>query len=189
MKKVSLGIKSAIFPTPVLMIGTYNDDGTVDVMNLAWGVMSASNLVEINIMEKRKTTENIMKRKAFTVAMATVETMTESDYFGIVSGYKVSDKFAHSGFHATKSTYVDAPIIDEYPLTIECELKSIDKGPEELRILGEIKNVMVNEDVLGEDGKMDVSRLHAIVWDNFKAGYYCVGEKVGQSFQEGRKLI
>ena len=113
----------------------------------------------------------------------------ESDYFGIVSAKKVPDKFIRSGFHATRSEYVQAPLIDEYPLTMECELKSIEEGPEELRVLGIIKNVMAAETVLGEDGKMDVAKLHAIVWDNFKAGYYRVGEKVGQSFQTGRKLI
>lgn len=189
MAKTSLGVIPVIFPTPVLLIGTYNDDGSVDVMTVAWAVMSASNIAEVNILENHRTTENIKKRKAFTLAVATVETMAESDYFGIVSAAKAPDKFERSGFHATKSQYVDAPIIEEYPLTMECQLKSIEDGPEEMRILGTVLNVTAEESLLNEKGKVDPSKLHAIVWDNFQNGYYAVGEKVGQSFNIGKKFI
>ncbi|BCN29757.1 flavin reductase [Anaeromicropila herbilytica] len=188
MAKISLGVKPAIFPSPVLLIGTYNDDGSVDVMTVAWAGMAASDLTEVYILENHRTTENIRKRKAFTLAIATVETMAQSDYFGIVSGAKDPQKFEKSGFHAVKSEYVDAPVIEEYPLTIECELEEETSAPEEARILGKIKNVLVDEKMLGDNGKMDVSKLHAIVWDNFQAGYYAVGEKVGQSFVEGKKI-
>lgn len=188
MAKISLGVKPAIFPSPVLLIGTYNDDGSVDVMTVAWAGMAASNLVELYILDNHRTTENIRKRKAFTLSVATVETMVQTDYFGIVSGAKDPQKFAKSGFHAVKSEFVDAPVIEEYPLTIECELAGDSTAPEEARILGIIKNVLVDESMLGDNGKMDVSKLHAIVWDNFQAGYYAVGEKVGQSFVEGKKI-
>lgn len=170
------------------MCGTYNDDDTVDVMTIAWAGMNASNLVEINILENHQTTDNIKKRKAFTLAVATRELMVPCDYLGITSAAKVADKFERSGLSATKSQYVDAPVINELPLAMECELVSIDKGPEEVRIVGRILNTLADESILGDDGKVDVSRIHAIVWDNFKAGYYAVGENVGQSFKEGRKI-
>lgn len=188
MAKINIGVKPALFPSPVVMCGTYNDDGSVNVMNIAWAGMSASFLVEINILANHKTTENIRKQKAFTLAIATKETMAACDYLGIVSGYKVPDKFEKSGLHATKAKFVNAPVIDELPLAMECELAGIVKGPEELRIFGKIVNVQADESVFGDDGKLDVTKLHAIVWDNFKAGYYEVGEKVGQSFQEGKRL-
>ena len=188
MEKLNLGVKAALFPSPVVMCGTYNEDHSVDVMTIAWAGMAASNLVEINILENHKTTDNIKKRKAFTLAVATKELMVPCDYLGVVSGAKVADKFEKSGLTAVKSEFVDAPVINELPLTMECELVSMDKGPEELRIVGKIKNVVAHKAILGEDGKVDVSRIHAIVWDNFKAGYYEVGEKVGQSFRESKKL-
>ena len=119
MKK-NITTTEAIFPMPVLMIATYNDDGTVDVMNAAWGTMLERDYVILNLTESHKTVQNMKKRKAFTVSIADAEHTTEADYFGVVSANNTPNKFANSGLTATKSNIVDAPIINEFPICIEC---------------------------------------------------------------------
>ena len=121
MKK-ELGIKPYLFPMPVLMIATYGSDGAVDVMNMAWGGVCASNMVALNIDEDHKTTQNIKERMAFTLSVADIDHLEESDFFGIASGNKMEDKFERTGMHAVRSDKVDAPVIEEYPLTLECKV-------------------------------------------------------------------
>ena len=180
------GPRSACYPMPVYIIGTYGKDGTPNAMTAAWGGISEEAEISICISADHKTTKNILERKAFTVSMATAKYMAACDYVGIVSGNQEPDKFAKAGFHATKSSFVDAPLIDELPMALECLL--IDYEPEACRLVGEIFNVSVDESVLGENGKIDVSKLQPITYDPMNHHYLALGEKVGQAFHDGLTL-
>ena len=174
------------YPMPVYIIGTYGADGRPNAMNAAWGGISEDQEISICISEDHKTTENILLRKAFTVSMATAEQMAACDYVGIVSGTKEPDKFAKAGFHATASEFVDAPLIDELPMAVECKLISYD--PETCRLVGQIVNVSADESVLGENGKVDVRKLRPITYDPMNHHYLVLGEKVGNAFHDGLAL-
>lgn len=187
MKK-DLGKKSAIFPMPVLMIATYNEDGSVDVMNAAWGMMQDMTKVALNLTESHKTVENIKRTGAFTVALADKAHVVESDFLGIVSANNVKDKFEKSGLHSSKSNFVDAPIIDEYPVTMECKFIEYQANETGCGVIGEIINVTADEAVLDDKGNIAVEKINAIMYDPFNHGYYSVGEKVGQAFSDGNKL-
>ena len=182
----NFGAKPMCYPMPVYIIGTYGADGTPNAMNAAWGGISEETEISICISADHKTTENILSRKAFTVSMATAKYIAACDYVGIVSGNKEPDKFSKAGFHATKSEFVDAPLIDELPMALECEL--ISYNPESCRLVGRIVNVSADESVLGENGKVDVSKLQPITFDPMNNHYLVLGEKVGQAFHDGVAL-
>ncbi len=182
----NFGAKAMCYPMPVYIIGTYGTDGTPNAMNAAWGGISEETEISICISAEHKTTENILARKAFTVSMATASQMAACDYVGIVSGNTEPDKFAKAGFHATKSDFVDAPLIDELPMAVECKLISYD--PETCRLVGEIVNVSADESVLDENGKVDVAKLQPITYDPMNHHYLALGEKVGQAFCDGLAL-
>ena len=184
MKK-NFGPKTACYPMPVYIIATYNADGTPNAMNAAWGGISEEKEISICIDSAHKTAENLAACGAFTVSMATAKYMAACDYVGIVSGNKEPDKFAKAGFHATKSEFVDAPIIDELPMALECRVVSYD--PESCRLVGEIVNVCADESVL-TDGKVDVSKLQPITYDPMNHHYLVLGEKVGNAFHDGKAL-
>lgn len=173
----------AIFPMPVLMISTYNEDGTVDVMNAAWGTMLERDQVILNLTETHKTVKNIKERKAFTVSIADSNHVIEADYFGVVSGNNTKDKFAKSGLSATKSENVDAPIINEFPICIECEF--IEYG--DCGVIGKVVNVTADENVMNGDN-VDISLVNAICFDPYTHGYYKVGERIGNAFKDGLQL-
>lgn len=180
------GPKTMCYPMPVFIIGTYNEDGTPNAMNAAWGGISEEMEISICVDNSHKTAENLLARKAFTVSMATAQYVAACDYVGIVSGNKEPDKFAKAGFHATGSGFVDAPLIDELPMALECEMISYD--PETCRLVGRILNVSVDESVLGENGKVDVAKLRPITYDSMNHHYLVLGEKVGQAFHDGAQL-
>ena len=182
----NFGAKAMCYPMPVFIIGTYNADGTPNAMNAAWGGISEETEITICVDNTHKTAENLLARKAFTVSMATAKMMTACDYVGIVSGTKEPEKFAKAGFHATKSGFVDAPLIDELPMALECEVVSYDE--ETCRLVGRIVNVCADESVLGENGKVDVAKLQPITYDPMNHHYLVLGEKVGQAFQAGAAL-
>ena len=182
----NFGAKAMCYPMPVFIIGTYNADGTPNAMNAAWGGISEEQEISICISEDHKTTENLLARKAFTVSMATAKYMAACDYVGIVSGNDEPKKFEKAGFHATKSTFVDAPLIDELPMAVECQLISYD--PESCRLVGRIVNVCADESVLGENGKVDVAKLQPITYDPMNHHYLALGEKVGNAFKDGLTL-
>ena len=188
MKK-DLGVKPYLFPMPVLMIATYGDDGTVDVMNMAWGGICAENMVSLNIDADHKTAKNIKKRGAFTLSIADVPHIQAADFFGIASGNKMEDKFARSGLTAVKSEKVDAPVVQEFPLTLECKVVEDKMEVYGHHVLGEIVGVLADESVLDETGKVDASKLNAFVFDPFRSGYYAIGEKVGQAWHTGAPLM
>ena len=174
------------YPMPVYIIATYGADGTPNAMNAAWGGISEEEEISICVSAEHKTTENILARKAFTVSMATAAQVVACDYVGIVSGNKEPDKFAKAGFHATRSEFVDAPLIDELPMALECELISYD--PESCRLVGKIVNVCADETILGEDGKVDPQKLQPITYDPMRHHYLVLGQKVGQAFHDGVQL-
>lgn len=188
MKK-GLGVQPYLFPMPVLMISTYGEDGTVDVMNMAWGGICAENMVALNIDEEHKTAENIKKRMAFTLSIADAAHLDEADFFGIATGNKMADKFARSGLHAVKSTRVDAPIVEEFPVTLECRAVELQHTCYGFRVLGEIVNVLADDSVLDEQGKVDPVKVNAFVFDQFQNGYYKVGEKIGQAWSSGTRFM
>lgn len=180
------GAKPMCYPMPVYIIGTYGSDGTPNAMNAAWGGISEDTEISICISANHKTTENILVRKAFTVSMATAKHIAACDYVGIVSGNKEPDKFAKAGFHATKSEFVDAPLIDELPMALECEL--ISYNPESCRLVGRIVNVSADGSVLGDNGKINVAKLQPITFDPMNNQYLVLGEKVGNAFHDGMAL-
>ena len=182
----NLGPKSICYPMPVYIIATYNADGTPNAMNAAWGGISEEKEISICVDSGHKTAENLLARKAFTVSMATANQLVACDYVGIVSGNKVPDKFAKAGFHATKSQFVDAPLIDELPMALECKVISYD--PETCRLVGEIVNVCAEESILGENGKVDVSKLQPLTFDPMNHQYLTLGEAAGQAFHDGLAL-
>ena len=182
----NLGPKTLCYPMPVYIIGTYNADGTPNAMNAAWGGISEEKEISICVDSGHKTAENLQARKAFTVSMATAQQMTACDYVGIVSGNKEPDKFAKAGFHAVKSEFVDAPLIEELPMALECRVISYD--PETCRLVGEIVNVCADESVLDADGKVDVRKLQPITYDSMHHQYLVLGETVGQAFHDGLAL-
>ena len=182
----NFGAKPMCYPMPVYIIAAYGADGTPNAMNAAWGGISEDTEISICVSADHKTTENILARKAFTVSMATAEYMAACDYVGIVSGNKEPDKFAKAGFHATASQFVDAPLIDELPMAVECKLISSD--PDSCRLVGEIVNVCADESVLGENGKVDPRKLRPITYDPMNHEYLVLGEKVGNAFKDGLTL-
>ncbi len=186
MKK-NINMKQAIFPMPVLMVATYNDDGSVNVMNAAWGTMVSMDTVALNLTETHKTVQNIKKRNAFTVSIADASHIVEADYFGVESGKKVNDKLAKAGMTATKSENVDAPIINEFPVCLECEFIEYQGGTYGLGVIGKVVNVCVEETVM-TDGNVDIEKLQAIAFDPFTDGYYLVEKRVGNAFKDGMKL-
>lgn len=169
---------------PVLIIGTYGDDGTPDAMNAAWGGIADYNQVALCLSESHKTTKNILKRKAFTVSMADAAHVAECDYVGMVSGNQVKDKFAKAGFHAVKSEFVDAPVIEELPMTLECKLNKV---TEEGLIIGDIVNVSADERIL-TDGNIDPAKLTPITFDSVNNTYIKLGEVCGKAYSEGKKI-
>lgn len=183
------GVKPYLFPMPTYMIGTYNEDDSVDVMMMAWGGICAEDMVALNLEAEHKTVANLEARKAFTLAVPGLDTLKESDYLGIVSAGKVADKFAKTGLHAVKSSRVDAPVIQEYPLTLECEVVEMQNQPYGLRVLGRIVNVMADEKVLDAAGRIEPAKLQAFAFDQMQNGYYAVGEKVGQAWHSGAGLL
>lgn len=182
----NFGAKPLLYPQPVFIIATYGEDGTPDAMNAAWGGISESNEITMCLSAGHKTVKNILARGAFTVSMATASTVIECDYVGMVSGNNVPDKFEKAGFHAEKSEYVDAPIIKELPMAVECKFISYD--PESCRMVGEIVNVSADEQILGDDGMIDVAKLDPITFDPMHHAYIRLGDKVGNAFSDGAKL-
>lgn len=188
MKK-SLGNGANLFPMPVLMIATYNDDGTVDVMNMAWGGICDDHKVALNLAPDHRTSANIKQRKAFTISVADAAHIVESDYLGIASGNDVKDKFQVCGLTAVKSEKVDAPVVTEYPITLECEVVDMQEDPGLLHVVGEIKDTLVDESILNEKGRVDVRKLDALIFSTFDHTYYRVGEAVGGAFKAGVPLL
>ena len=184
-----LGSLPAVFPMPVLMIAAYDENGKANAMNAAWGGICGMDKVVFYLAPDRKTLANIKLKKAFTVALADEAHIKEADFLGIATGNKMPDKFERSGLHAVKSTRVDAPVIEEFLLTMECELLEAVDMYGEIRVVGRIVNVIADEKVLDDKGKVDVAKLNPVMFDQFRMGYYGVGKKVAQAWNAGKDLM
>ncbi len=187
MKK-NLGAKPLIYPQPVLIVTTYGEDGTPDAMNVAYGGIVNSNRLQINIGVRHKTSDNIKAKQEFCVGIADVDNLVPADYVGIVSGHDVADKLAKTGWHLTMSETVDAPVVDELPITMECRVEEINQYDQTLRIVAEILNVVADDMVIDADGNVDAEKVHAITYDASKHAYLQLGEKAGQAFSDGNRL-
>ena len=183
--RTNFGAKALLYPMPVLIIGTYDADGNPDAMNAAWGGIADDTKINICLSPTHKTVANLKATGAFTVSVATANYVAECDYFGIESGNNVSDKIARAGMHVTKSTLVNAPIIDELPFCLECKVISYDDKT--CRLLGEIVNVNADESIV-VDGKIDVQKLAPITFDSSNHAYIKLGDKVGNAFKDGSKF-
>ena len=188
MKK-NLGIVQAVYPMPVLMIAAYDGNGKVNAMNAAWGMICAADKIALFIDEDHKTTQNILETKAFTVSLADKDHMDVADFFGIATGNTMTDKFERTGYTAIKSSFVNAPVIDEFPVVMECELAEVVQTESMYAIVGKIINVAAEEAVLSEKDKVDPAKLNALIFDQFQHGYYTSGEQVGKAWNAGAGLM
>lgn len=182
----NFGSKTWLYPMPVFIVATYDEDGTPNAMNAAWGGIYTDNMIGLCLSEGHKTTQNLLRTKAFTVSMATAENIVSCDYVGIVSGNREKDKFAKAGFHAVKSEYVNAPLIEELPMTLECELVSYDS--ETCFLTAKIINVSADEKILDAEGNIDPQKLHPVTFDPVNHRYLKIGESAGNAFSDGKKL-
>ena len=173
-----------LFPMPVLIVGSYDENGKANAMNAAWGGIADTDQILI-CMSEHKTTENIKKKNAFTVSIGTAATVTACDYVGIVSAKDESEKIKKAGLTPVKSQVVDAPLFAELPLALECELIQIIDGE---KYLGRIKNVSVDDCILDEDGNIDVFKLNPIIYETARHGYHVFGERIADAFKVGAKL-
>ena len=184
-----LGVLPAVFPMPVLMVAAYDGDGTVNVMNAAWGTICGMDKIALCIDEDHKTTQNVRVSKAFTVSIADRAHMDGADFFGIATGNKMPDKFVRSGYHAVRSARVNAPIVTEFPVALECELAEIVSTDHFHGVIGRIVNVSADDSVLAEDGKVDPEKLDALIFDQFRSGYYTAGARAGKAWNAGVALM
>lgn len=179
------GTKAWLYPMPVFIVAAYDSNGTPNAMTAAWGGIYTDDMIGICLSEGHKTTKNILDTKAFTVSIATASQVAACDYVGIVSGNKVADKFSAAGFHAVKSLHVNAPLIEELPMAVECEFASYDQ--ESNFLIGRIVNVCADESIL-TDGKIDPKKLQPITYDPVNHDYITLGAKAGNAFADGKKL-
>ena len=189
MARKDLGKQPALYPMPVLIVAAYDATGTVQAMNAAWGMICDMDKVALFIDEEHATTKAIRQTKAFTVSLADRAHMDAADFFGIATGNKMADKFARTGYHAETSAHVNAPVITEFPVTMECELAEIVETDNLHAVVGKIVNVSADELVLDEKGKVDPKKLDALIFDQFGSGYYVSGEQVGKAWNAGKDLM
>lgn len=181
----NFGVKTWAYPMPVFIVAAYDKAGVPCCMNAAWGGTYDTNQLMICLADDHKTTKNILESGAFTVSIADAKHLVEADYVGIVSGNQVPDKMEKAGLTTAPSAFVNAPIINEFPMTIECKLL---KFNEDGICIGEIMNVSADEAVLGEDGLIDPIKLQAITYDPVHHTYMKLGEQVGHAFSDGAAL-
>ena len=182
----NFGAKTYLYPMPVLILAAYDENGKPNAMNAAWGGISEENEISVCISEDHKTTADILASGAFTVNIADVANMVACDYVGVVSGNKEPQKMEKAGFHTVKSAYVNAPVIEELPMALECKLKSYD--PETCRLVGEIVNVSAAERVLDANGRIDPDAMRPIIYDPVPHTYRELGAVVGKAFSDGLRL-
>lgn len=182
---IDLGKKGYLYPQAVLVLGTYDEKGVPDAMTAAWGMMGDYDKVCVCLALEHKTVANFKKTGALTIAPATARTVKEADYLGLVSGNDVPDKVAKAGLHAIKSEKVNAPIFEEFPLTLECKVVSLDE--ETGFLLASIENVRADESIL-TNGHIDTDKLEAIAYDPDSHDYLLVKGRVGKAFHDGLAL-
>ncbi len=188
MKK-NLGSIPGLFPMPVVIVSAYDREGIPNAMTAAWAQITDMDKIALFVDPDHRTMKNIQETKAFTVAIADVAHMAEADFIGIASGNNMPDKLEKSGFHVTKSEFVNAPLIEELPVSMDCELADIIDTEDVYAMVGKIVNICAEDRVIGEDGKVNPDQIHALIFDQFRNGYYAVGEMVGQAWNAGKDLV
>ena len=183
-----LGPKPFLFPMPVLLLATYDENKKVNVMNMAWGGIYGDEKVVLDLDPSHKSYRNIKLKKSFTLSVADIPHLKEADYFGIVSGNKDADKFERTGLRAAPSSFVDAPILLDFPISLECSVLEIVEEKNDVHIVGRILNTLADDRIFDETGKIDATKIQAFVYDTFQHNYYAIGEKVGKAFSDGRSL-
>lgn len=188
MKK-NFGSIPGLFPMPVVIVSAYDREGIPNAMTAAWAQVTDMDKIALFVDPNHRTMKNIQETKAFTVAIADVAHMAEADFIGILSGNNMPDKLEKSGLHVTKSEFVNAPVIEELPVSMDCELADIIDTEDVYAMVGKIVNICAEDRVIGEDGKVNPDQIHALIFDQFRNGYYAVGEKVGQAWNAGKDLV
>ena len=188
MKK-NLGVMPALFPMPVVVVAAYDENGKPNAMTAAWAMITDMDKIALFVDPEHKTMKNILVTKAFTVATADLAHMAEADFIGIASGNQMPDKFEKSGLHETKSEFVNAPVIAEFPVSLDCELVEIIDTENVYAMVGKIVNVSAEEGIIGADGKVEPEKIQALIFDQYRNGYFVVGEKVGQGWNAGKELV
>ena len=187
-ERTNMGAKIYVTPQPALMIGTYDEQGNPDVMMAAWGGQCDDNQVCFRLSPHRTTT-NLRNTKEFTLSFATARDVAESDYFGIVSANDVPDKVAKAGFTATKSQNINAPIFDQYALTLECRVVEImEREGEGCFVIGEVVNTIADPSIL-TNGKIDIKKLNPVVWDASSLNYFTLADSVGKAWNSGKVFM
>lgn len=181
----NFGAMTSVYPMPVFIVAAYDENGNPNCMNAAWGGIYEEKQIMVCLAHSHKTTKNIKLSGAFTVSIADAKHVVQADYVGMASGNNEPDKMAKAGFTTVKSDFVNAPVINELPMTVECKLI---KFNEDGICIGEIVNVSADESVLGEDGAIDPSKLGAITFDPVHHSYITLGAKVGNAFSDGKTL-
>ena len=182
----NFGAKAILYPMPVFIIGTYDQKGTPNAMNAAWGGISEETEISICVDDSHKTADNVISSGAFTVSIADKNNVVAADYVGIVSGNNQEDKIAKCGWTAEKSDFVNAPLFKELPLALECRLKSYDKDT--CRLVGEIVNISADESILDDKGRISLDKFFPITYDPVGHTYRTLGEVVGKAFSDGKRL-
>ena len=188
MKK-SCGAKVLVYPTPVWVVGTYDSNGKPNAMTVAWGGVCCSKppCVTVSLRKATYTYQSILDRKAFTVNIPSVAHLKEADYMGIASGRDVN-KFEKTGLTSVKAEFVDAPYIKEFPVVLECKLVNVTELGLHTMFVGEIIDVKADESVIGENGKPSIESVKPFLYDTGTMGYFCTGSKIGQGFEDGKKV-
>ena len=182
----NFGQKTWLYPMPVLIVAAYDENGNANAMNAAWGGIYDTNKIMICLDESHKTTKNIKQTKAFTVSIADIAHVKECDYLGLASGNKVPNKLKKAGFNIEKSSFVNAPIIKELPMTLECSLIKFDDNG---NIIADIVNVSADEKVLAANGNIDPEKLQAISYDSVNHNYLKISGIAGKAFSDGKVIL
>jgi len=188
--KTSIGAKTLLFPTPVLMVGTFDQEGKPNLMNAAWGGICCSQppCVAVSLRKATYSYAAIVERKAFTVGIACESRVVEADFIGMASGRSV-DKFAVAGLTAVRSELVDAPYAAEFPVVLECRLLHTVEIGLHTQFIGEILDVKADSGVLGDDGLPDIMKIRPLVYDTGHKGYHGVGPLLDRAFCVGKDLL
>ena len=182
----NFGPQTALYPMPVFIIGTYDENMVPDAMNAAWGGISEENEISICISAGHKTRYNFEKTGYFTVSIKKKKNVVQADYVGIVSGNDVKNKVEKAGWTPVKAEHVNAPLFEELPFALECKVISYDADA--CKLFGEIVNVSIDESILGEDGEVNLTKFVPITFDSIHHAYIALGDKVGNAFSDGQKL-
>ena len=187
--KRSLGAKTLVYPSPVMVVGTYDKSGKPNVLTASWGGVASSQppCVAISLRKVTSSYENIMHRKAFTLGIPSERFVKQVDYFGLVSG-RTTDKFAATKLTAVKSKVVDAPYVKELPLVLECKVVDITELGMHTQFIGEVLDVKADDEIIGSAGAVDIRKLRPLIFTPDTQDYFGVGNFVGKVFSAGKDI-